>query len=499
MKDTPLNEKTALQLARMLKNGKCSSVEITKSCLQRIRKVDTKVRAFLYLDEEDTLKQAEESDKRRSAGQNLGLLDGIPVALKDILAVKGQPLTCASRMLNQFISPYDATAVIRLQEAGAVLFGRLNMDEFAMGSSTENSSRWSTSNPWDLNRVPGGSSGGSAAALAAGEAILTVGSDTGGSIRQPAAFCGTVGLKPTYGRISRYGLVAFASSLDQIGPFTRSVKDAALFLDAVCGHDPLDSTSLPNQETSFLSSVEQGTQKPCTLGVPVEFLQDGLHEEVRKSLEQALHFYEGEGYQIKEISLPNSRYAVPIYYILATAEASSNLGRYDGIRYTHRTTSAKDGIDLYYKSRGEGFGEEVKRRIMLGTYVLSSGYYDAYYLRAQKVRTLVAEDFEKAFQEVDCIIGPTTPSVAFTKGSKSQDPLSMYLNDIYTISANLAGLPAMSFPSGFSKNGLPIGLQLITPALQESRMLGIAQHFEVNHDFVQQRPTLDLSGEETLS
>lgn len=493
MSEKPLNEKTALELASLLEKGQCSSVDITQSCLQRVAEVDSEINAFLYLDEEDALIQAKASDQRRSEGKSLGPLDGIPIALKDIVAVKGQPLTCASRMLKDFISPYDATAVQRLQASGAILFGRLNMDEFAMGSSTENSSRGVTSNPWDTNRVPGGSSGGSAAALAASEAILTLGSDTGGSIRQPAAFCGTVGLKPTYGRVSRYGLVAFASSLDQIGPFTRSVKDAALFLDAVCGFDPLDSTSLPNQEVSFFDELKDATPKPRTLGVPVEFLQDGLDDQVRKSLETTLDFYRAEGHTVKEISLPNSKYAVPIYYIVATAEASSNLARYDGIRYTHRASAAEDGIELYYQSRGEGFGEEVKRRIMLGTYVLSSGYYDAYYLRAQKVRALVAEDFRKAFQEVDCIIGPTTPSMAFAKGEKSQDPLSMYLNDIYTISANLAGLPAMSFPSGFSNEGLPIGMQLIAPALEEARMLEIAQHFEENHDYVGRRPSLNVN------
>lgn len=478
-----LNSKTAVELAKLLDSGKVSSEDITRACLDRVESVDPQVHAFLSVDREDALSQARASDARRAEGKSRGPLEGIPLALKDIVAVQGQPLTCASRMLENFVSPYDATAVERLKNAGAILFGRLNMDEFAMGSSTENSAFNRTSNPWDLDRVPGGSSGGSAAAVAASETILSLGSDTGGSIRQPAAFCGTVGLKPTYGRISRYGLVAFASSLDQIGPFTRCVEDAALFLDATCAHDEKDSTSLPDQETDFLKKMGEHADRKWKIGVPKEFFAEGIDPEVRSSVESAIRYYEEQGCTVEEVSLPHSSYAVPVYYILATAEASSNLARYDGIRYGHRAESADNGIDLYYQSRGEGFGEEVKRRIMLGTYVLSSGYYDAYYLRAQKVRTLIRSDFDEAFAKVDCLIGPATPTVAFRAGEKTDDPLSMYLSDVYTISANLAGLPAMSIPCGISSEGCPIGMQIISPVLKEAEMLAVAKQFEDGHDF----------------
>jgi len=478
-----LNARTAVELEKMLASGEVTSVDLTQACLDQVEAVDGSVKAFLSVDREDALAQAKASDERRSRGESLGPLDGIPLALKDIVAVTGQPLGCASKMLENFVSPYDATSVERLKAAGAVLFGRLNMDEFAMGSSTENSAFGRTSNPWDLDRVPGGSSGGSAASVAAAETILSLGSDTGGSIRQPAAFCGTVGLKPTYGRISRYGLVAFASSLDQIGPFTRCVEDAAIFLDAACGHDPKDSTSLPDQKTDFRSGMTEHKERKWRIGVPKEFFAEGISPEVRESVESAIRFYEESGCSIEEVSLPNSTYSVPVYYILATAEASSNLARYDGIRYGHRAEGATNGIDLYYQSRGEGFGEEVKRRIMLGTYVLSSGYYDAYYLRAQKVRTLIRQDFDEAFQKVDCLIGPATPTVAFRAGEKTDDPLAMYLSDVYTISANLAGLPAMSIPCGLSPEGCPIGLQIISPVLQEAEMLAVAKRFEDAHEF----------------
>ena len=478
-----LNNRSAVELERLLTAGEISSVDLTQACLDQVEKVDGSVRSFLSVDSKDALAQARASDERRAQGEVRGPLDGIPVALKDIVAVRGQPLTCASRMLESFVSPYDATVVERLVAEGAVLFGRLNMDEFAMGSSTENSAFGRTCNPWDPARVPGGSSGGSAAAVAAAETILSLGSDTGGSIRQPAAFCGTVGLKPTYGRISRYGLVAFASSLDQIGPFTRCVEDAALFLDATCGHDPKDSTSLPEQDTGFRQGMMEHQDRSWRIGVPREFFAEGLSAEVRSSVEAAIRFYEESGCTIKEVSLPHSSYAVPVYYILATAEASSNLARYDGIRYGHRSAEAEDGIDLYYKSRGEGFGEEVKRRIMLGTYVLSSGYYDAYYLRAQKVRTLIRRDFDEAFNEVDCLMGPTTPTVAFRSGEKTDDPLAMYLSDVYTISANLAGLPAMSLPCGISSEGCPIGFQIISPVLREAEMLAVAKRFEDAHEY----------------
>jgi len=478
-----LNARTAADLEKLLASGEVSSVELMQACLDRVDQVDGGVKAFLSVDRDDALAQARASDQRRARGEVRGPLEGIPIALKDIVAVVGQPLTCASRMLENFVSPYDATSVECLRAAGAVLFGRLNMDEFAMGSSTENSAFGRTSNPWDLERVPGGSSGGSAASVAAAETVLALGSDTGGSIRQPAAFCGTVGLKPTYGRISRFGLVAFASSLDQIGPFTRSVEDAALFLDAACGHDPKDSTSLPDQKTDFRAEMIRQRDRAWKIGVPREFFAEGIAPEVRAAVEAAIRFYGESGCQIEEVSLPHSSYSVPVYYILATAEASSNLARYDGIRYGHRSARAEDGIDLYYQSRGEGFGEEVKRRIMLGTYVLSSGYYDAYYLRAQKVRTLIRRDFDEAFDRVDCLIGPATPTVAFRAGEKTDDPLSMYLSDVYTISANLAGLPAMSLPCGISADGCPIGLQIIAPVLREAEMLAVARRFEEAHEF----------------
>ncbi|MEM0965268.1 MAG: Asp-tRNA(Asn)/Glu-tRNA(Gln) amidotransferase subunit GatA [Verrucomicrobiota bacterium] len=483
MTDGNLEGKTAVDLASLLDSGETSSEAILTACLKRMDSVEGSVNAFLSVDRDDAMAQAKASDERRSKGEVRGPLDGIPIALKDIVAVTGQPLTCSSRILENFVSPYDATVVQRLKEAGAVLFGRLNMDEFAMGSSTENSAFGRTCNPWDTERVPGGSSGGSAACVAAGESILSLGSDTGGSIRQPAAFCGTVGLKPTYGRISRYGLVAFASSLDQIGPFTRSVEDAALFLDAACGHDPRDSTSLPNQDTAFLAGMRDQVDRKWKLGVPKEFFAEGINAEVQQSVEKAIRFYEEDGCEIIEVSLAHSSYAVPVYYILATAEASSNLARYDGIRYGHRSEESTDGIDLYFRSRGEGFGEEVKRRIMLGTYVLSSGYYDAYYLRAQKVRSLIRKDFDEAFTKVDCLIGPATPTVAFRAGEKMDDPLSMYLSDVYTISANLAGLPAMSVPCGLDREGCPIGLQVIAPVLRETDMLAVARKFEEAHEF----------------
>ena len=477
-----LHRETAVGLAALLASGETSSEEITRACLDRVEAVDSSVRAFLHLDRDDALAQAAESDRRRARGEALGALDGIPVALKDIVAVRGQPLTCASRMLEGFVSPYDATSVDRLRRAGAVLFGRLNMDEFAMGSSTENSAQGRSANPWDPGRVPGGSSGGSAAAVAAAETILALGSDTGGSIRQPAAFCGTVGVKPTYGRISRYGLVAFASSLDQIGPFARCVEDAAAFLDAACAHDPRDSTSLPGQETGFLGSLDGSRDRTWRIGVPREFFAEGVEPGVRTAVEKALRFYEESGCAVEEVSLPHSAYSVPVYYILATAEASSNLARYDGMRYGYRADGAEDGVDLYYRSRGEGFGEEVKRRIMLGTYVLSSGYYDAYYLRAQKVRALVRRDFEEVFERFDCLVGPTTPTVAFRAGEKTGDPLAMYLNDVFTIPANLAGLPALSLPCG-TADGCPVGLQLIAPPLREADLLAVAKRFEDAHPF----------------
>jgi aspartyl-tRNA(Asn)/glutamyl-tRNA(Gln) amidotransferase subunit A len=404
---------------------------------------------------------------------------GIPIAIKDVLAVKNQPLNCASKILGKFISPYDATVVAKLKAAGAIVFGRLNMDEFAMGSSTENSAFGVTKNPWDTTRIPGGSSGGSAAAVAADECIASLGTDTGGSIRQPAALCGCVGLKPTYGRISRYGLVAFASSLDQIGPFTKNISDAATLLGVLSGVDPRDSTSVPQPVPNYAAALD-GNIKGLKLGLPKEYMIGGLDPEVKAAVDAAVKKFQEMGAEIMEISLPHTDYAVATYYIIATAEASANLARFDGIRYGLRV-DGNDPAELYSKTRGAGFGAEVKRRIILGTYVLSSGYYDAYYLRAQKVRTLIRNDFLKAFEKVDAIVTPTTPTAAFKIGEKSADPLQMYLSDIFTISCNLAGIPGLSLPCGFTKNPkLPIGLQLLGKPFGEETLLKIAGAFEQN-------------------
>jgi aspartyl-tRNA(Asn)/glutamyl-tRNA(Gln) amidotransferase subunit A len=485
----PLHQATIAELSRRLAAREVSSEEVTRAFVERAQAVEPRVKAFLHRDEADALAQAQAADARRARGEARGPLDGVPIGIKDVIAVKGQPLTCASKMLTQFVSPYDATVTTRLKAAGAVLWGRLNMDEFAMGSSTENSAFQKTANPWDLERIPGGSSGGSAACVAAGMAPAALGSDTGGSIRQPAALCGIVGLKPTYGLVSRYGLVAFASSLDQIGPMTRSVEDAALLLQPLAGHDRLDSTSLRQEVPDYLAAVNAPKRK-WTIGVPKEFFADGLDPEVRASVEAAVKYYEGQGCAVRDVSLPHTSLAVPVYYIIATAEASSNLARYDGVRYTHRSASAKDAVDLYFKSRAEGFGPEVKRRIILGTYVLSSGYYDAYYLRAQKVRTLIRGDFEKTFQEVDAVLTPTTPTAAFKRGEKSDDPLAMYLSDIYTISVNLAGLPGISLPCGFTQGGLPIGMQLIGRPFAEGDLLALARLHEAGHDYHTRRAVL---------
>ncbi|MEO6873220.1 MAG: Asp-tRNA(Asn)/Glu-tRNA(Gln) amidotransferase subunit GatA [Opitutaceae bacterium] len=480
--------KSIAELGTLLAAGQLSATDLTQAVIARQQAVDGRVKAFNSSDEADALAQAAASDARRAAGQARGPLEGIPIGLKDVIAVNGQPLTASSKMLANFVSPYDATVTVKLKNAGAVIYGRLNCDEFAMGSSTENSAFGPTANPWDLTRVPGGSSGGSAAALAAGEVIATLGSDTGGSIRQPAALCGVVGLKPTYGRVSRYGLVAFASSLDQIGPFARTVEDAAIVLGAIAGHDPHDSTSF-NAETPDYRRELKARQGPWRLGIPKEYFGAGLDPSVGAAVEKAIAFYQSQGCEIKEVSLPHTPYCLDTYYIIATAEASSNLARFDGIRYGHRAKGAKDLVDLYAQSRAEGFGAEVKRRIILGTYVLSSGYYDAYYLRAQKVRTLIRQDFLKAYHEVDALLTPTSPVPAFKLGEKS-DPLALYLCDIYTIGVNLAGLPAMSVPCGFTPSGLPIGLQLIGQPFREADLLAIAHAYEQAHDWKSKHPTL---------
>ena len=479
--------KSIAELAALLEAKTLSSTELTSALIARKLAVDGRVKAFNSSVDADALAQAAASDARRAAGQARGPLDGIPVGLKDVISVTGQPLTASSKMLANFVSPYDATVTVNLKRAGAVVWGRLNCDEFAMGSSTENSAFGPTANPWDLTRVPGGSSGGSAAALAAGEVIASLGSDTGGSIRQPAALCGVVGLKPTYGLVSRYGLVAFASSLDQIGPFARTVEDAALMLGVIAGHDPLDSTSFKAEIPDYRAGLNQ--RRPWRLGIPKEYFGAGLDPAVGAAVEKAITFYQSQGCEIREVSLPHTQYCLDTYYIIATAEASSNLARFDGIRYGHRAKGAKDVVDLYSQSRAEGFGAEVKRRIILGTYVLSSGYYDAYYLRAQKVRTLIRQDFLNAYREVDALLTPTSPLPAFKLGEKS-DPLALYLCDIYTIGVNLAGLPALSVPCGFTPGGLPIGLQLIGQPFRESDLLAMAHTYEQAHDWHLKHPSL---------
>jgi len=485
----PLHFQTVAELSAQLASGKISSCELTLAVLARTRVIEPQVHAFNSFDEADSLAQAAASDARRSTGRSLGPLDGIPVGLKDVISVAGQPLTASSKMLANFVSPYDATVTEKLKAAGAVLHGRLNCDEFAMGSSTENSAFGPAHNPWDLTRTPGGSSGGSAAAVASGSAIATLGSDTGGSIRQPAAFCGLVGLKPSYGLISRYGLIAYASSLDQIGPFARTVEDAAIMLGVIAGQDPRDSTSFKTEIPDYRAELKT-RRGPWKLGVPKEYFGAGLDPEVGAAVEKAVGFYKSQGCEIREVSLPHTQYCLDTYYIIATAEASSNLARYDGVRYGHRSKEAKDVLDVYQKSRAEGFGDEVKRRIILGTYVLSSGYYEAFYLRAQKVRTLIRRDFLNAYREVDALITPTSPIPAFKLGEKSADPLAMYLCDVYTIGVNLAGLPALSLPCGFTAGGLPIGLQLIGQPFREADLLAVAQAYEEAHDWKLKHPAL---------
>jgi len=445
-----LNQLTISELQSRLSSREVSAREALTACFDRIKRVDAQVKAFLSYDEADAFAQADAADQQLRAGAaaNKPLL-GVPIAMKDVLAVRGHPLNCASKILGNFVSPYDATVVTKLREAGAVIFGRLNMDEFAMGSSTENSAFFTTRNPWDTTRIPGGSSGGSAAAVAADECTATLGSDTGGSIRQPAALCGCVGLKPTYGRVSRYGLVAFASSLDQIGPFTKNVRDAATLLNVISGHDTMDSTSVPEPVPDYTTALD-GNIRDLKIGLPKEYFVEGLSAEVKESVDAAVKKLQELGAEIVEISLPHTEYAAATYYIIAPAEASANLARFDGIRYGARVNGA-DPFELYSRTRGKGFGPEVKRRIILGTYVLSSGYYDAFYLRAQKVRTLIRQDFLNAFEKVDAIVTPTTPTPAFKTGEKTDDPMQMYLSDIFTISCNLAGICGLSLPCGFSE------------------------------------------------
>jgi len=466
---------TIRDLKSLLKKRQISSVELTRLYLDRIRRYDGVIQSYLSVTEEYALKMAEEADKRIQRGDD-GYLLGVPMGIKDIFCTQGIETTCASQILKGFIPPYDATVIRRLKENGYVHLGRLNMDEFAMGSSTENSSFQVTRNPWDLTRIPGGSSGGSAAAVAAGLSVASLGTDTGGSIRQPAALCGVVGLKPTYGRVSRYGLIAFASSLDQIGPITRNVEDCADLLAIIAGHDPMDSTSIPAPVPDYRSYLGQDI-KGLKIGIPKEYFLEGMEEDVQEAIKNSIQVLAKNGASFVDISLPHTEYAVATYYIICTAEASSNLARYDGVKYGLRV-EGKDIIDMYKKTRLSGFGKEVKRRIILGTYVLSSGYYDAYYRKASKVRTLIRRDFENAFSECDVILTPVSPTTAFKAGERLEDPLTMYLSDIFTIPVNLAGLPALSLPCGFDRNNLPIGLQLIGQPLDEARLLQVAYLFE---------------------
>lgn len=484
----PLPDLTLTEAAGRLARREITSRELTVACLDRIEALDGNLRAFLSVNAAGVLAAADAADAALESGDTAGRpLLGVPIALKDLLAERDRPLTCGSRILENFVSPYDGAVVARLRSAGAVFLGRLNMDEFAMGSSTENSAFHPTRNPWDLGRIPGGSSGGCAAAVASGECLAAIGSDTGGSVRQPASFCGVVGLKPTYGRVSRYGLVAYASSLDQVGPVTRTVEDAARLLEVIAGHDARDSTSLPDPVPAYTRALT-GEVRGLRVGLPREYQVGGLDPEVKAAVARAVEVLAGLGAEVKEISLPHTEYAVAAYYIIAPAEASANLARFDGIRYGVRKEGA-DPIALYKATRGAGFGPEVKRRIILGTYVLSSGYYDAYYLRAQKVRSLIRQDFLNAFEEVDLIATPTAPTTAFRLGEKSSDPLQMYLSDIYTLSCNLAGICGISVPCGFSSEPrLPIGLQLLGRPLGEEILLRAAHAYEAATDWHRLRP-----------
>ena len=506
---------TATKLLECLARGDVSAAELTRAFLRQIELYDGAVHAFLCVDAERALAQAAEIDRRRAAGLPLGRLAGLPVAVKDVLCTAGWATTCASRMLEHFVPPYDATAIAKLKAADAVLLGKTNMDEFAMGGSTENSAFGVTRNPWDLSRTPGGSSGGGAACLAASMAPLSVGTDTGGSIRQPAAFCGVVGLKPSYGRVSRSGLVAFASSLDQAGPLAATSEDAALLLEVLAGHDPKDSTSANRPVPPYSRSVREPLNG-LRLGVVREHFGEGLDREVEAAVREALRVFRARGASVREVSLPHSRYAIATYYIIAPSEASSNLARYDGVHYGYRTdepalaaelererrelraAGAADRADdldtplvrMYRRTRAEAFGAEVKRRIMLGTYALSAGYYDAYYLKALRVRRLIRQDYDAAFREVDLMVGPTTPSPPFRLGEMLDDPLRMYLQDLYTVSANLTGGCALSIPCGFTASGLPIGLQLQAPPFEEERLLRAAHIFQQETDWHQRRPEM---------
>ena len=480
-----MHSKTIAELALGLKNKDFSSEELTQEYLARIKKFDPELNSFITVTEEYALAQAKQADARIAAGTQ-SALTGIPLAQKDIFCTNGIKTSCGSKMLDNFNAPYDATVIDKFNQAGAVMLGKTNMDEFAMGSSNETSFYGAVKNPWDTSTVPGGSSGGSAAALAARLAAGTTGTDTGGSIRQPAALCGITGLKPTYGRVSRYGMIAFASSLDQAGPFAQTAEDAALMLNVMAGFDEKDSTSVEQAVPDYTANLKQDL-KGLKIGLPKEYFGEGLDANVAKAVEDAIAEYKKSGAEVIEISLPNSNLAVPAYYVVAPAECSSNLSRFDGVRFGYRCEDPKDLEDLYKRSRGEGFGAEVKRRIMIGAYALSAGYYDAYYIKAQKARRLISDDFKQAFEKVDVIMGPTSPTTAFKVGAKSDDPVSMYLSDIYTIATNLAGLPGMSIPCGFANN-MPVGLQIIGNYFEEGRLLNVAHQYQQITDWHQRMP-----------
>ena len=480
-----LLKKSAAEQSKALKNKEISAVELTNAAFERIAEVDDKLGAFNSLTKETALETAKKVDEKIAKGEELPLLAGIPLALKDNMNLVGSKTTASSKILENFVSPFNATVTEKLLKNLVPIVGKANLDEVAMGSSNENSAFKKVHNPWDLNKVPGGSSGGSAASVSSCEATLALGSDTGGSIRLPASFCGIVGMKPTYGRVSRYGLIAFASSLDQIGPFARTVEDAANLLEVISGHDPKDSTSLNLPVEHYAADLNKSL-KGKKIGIIKDLMTEGLEEDVEKAINNAIETYKSLGAEVVEISLPHLKYSIGIYYILATAECSSNLARFDGVKYGYRTPDAKNLMEMYTKTRAEGFGPEVKRRIMLGTYALSSGYYDAYYKKAQQMRALVTKDFEEAFQKVDALISPTCPNTAFELGAKASDPLQMYLTDIATISANLAGIPGMSIPAGFDKSGMPIGLQILAPQLKERDLFNVAYQFEQSHDYYKQ-------------
>ena len=478
---------TIKEAGDLIREKEISPLEITKSLLDRISDIDGNINTYITVLGDSALESAERAEKEIAGDNYKGPLHGVPIALKDIFIMKDVPATCGSKMLEHFIPPYNATVTQKLVDAGAVILGKNNMDEFAMGSSTETSFFGPTKNPWDTDRVPGGSSGGSAAATSASLCLGSVGTDTGGSIRQPASLCGVVGMKPTYGRVSRFGMIAFASSLDQAGPLTNTVEDSAIILNAIAGHDRRDSTCVDSPVPDYTRSLTEDI-KGIKVGIPKEYFIEGMDPDVEESAQKAIEVLRGLGAEIIEISLPHTEYAVLTYYIIAPSEASSNLARYDGVKYGYRAQGAKNLIDMYKKTRAEGFGEEVKRRIMLGTYALSAGYYDAYYLKALQVRTLIKQDFDQAFQKVDTIVAPTSPETAFKIGEKSDDPIKMYLSDVLTIPCNIAGLPGISVPSGLSSNGLPIGIQVLAKAFDEETMFRVAHAYEKHSGWSGKRP-----------